>query len=249
MLAGKNIVVTGTIQGIGRATLDYFAQNHANVWACALQSSEEFEAHCQQLAQENGVWVKPVYFNLLDQEQIKAAVKEIMKDKQPVDGLVNIAGMTKDAIFHMVSMDDLHRVFEVNFFSQIYFTQSITKLMLRNPNKSSVVFVSSISAIDGNVGQLSYGASKAALIGAMKTLSKELASKGIRVNCIAPGVIDTDMNKVVPQDLLAERLQRTDLRRIGTPEEVASTLAFLISDLSAHITGQVLRIDGGRRKL
>ncbi len=172
-----------------------------------------------------------------------------MKDKQPVDGLVNIAGMTKDAIFHMVSMDDLHRVFEVNFFSQIYFTQSITKLMLRNPNKSSVVFVSSISAIDGNVGQLSYGASKAALIGAMKTLSKELASKGIRVNCIAPGVIDTDMNKVVPQDLLAERLQRTDLRRIGTPEEVASTLAFLMSDLSAHITGQVLRIDGGRRKL
>lgn len=249
MLAGKNIVVTGAIQGIGRATLDYFAQNHANVWACALQPSEEFEAHCLQLAQENGVWVKPVYFNLLDQEQIKAAVKEIMKDKQPVDGLVNIAGMTKDAIFHMVSMDDLHRVFEVNFFSQIYFTQSITKLMLRNPNQSSVVFVSSISAIDGNVGQLSYGASKAALIGAMKTLSKELASKGIRVNCIAPGVIDTDMNKVVPQDLLAERLQRTDLRRIGTPEEVASTLAFLMSDLSAHITGQVLRIDGGRRKL
>ena len=245
MLAGKNIVVTGAIQGIGRATLDYFAHNHANVWACALQPSDEFEAHCQQLAQENGVWVKPVYFNLLDQEQIKTAVKEIMKDKQPVYGLVNIAGMTKDAIFHMVSMDDLHRVFEVNFFSQIYFTQSITKLMLRNPNKSSVVFVSSISAIDGNVGQLSYGASKAALIGAMKTLSKELASKGIRVNCIAPGVIDTDMNKVVPQEVLDEKLNISDLKRIGKPEEVASTLAFLVSDLSTHITGQVLRIDGG----
>jgi 3-oxoacyl-[acyl-carrier protein] reductase len=245
MLAGKNIVVTGSIQGIGRATLDYFSQNHANVWACALQPSDEFEAHCQQLARENGVWVRPVYFNLLDQEQIKAAVKEIMKDKQPVDGLVNIAGMTKDAIFHMVSMDDLHRVFEVNFFSQIYFTQSITKLMLRNPNKSSVVFVSSITAIDGNVGQLSYGASKAALIGAMKTLSKELASKGIRVNCIAPGVIDTDMNKVVPQEVLDEKLNISDLKRIGKPEEVASTLAFLVSDLSTHITGQVLRIDGG----
>ncbi len=99
-------------------------------------------------------------------------------------------------------MDDLHRVFEVNFFSQIYFTQSITKLMLRNPNKSSVVFVSSITAIDGNVGQLSYGASKAALIGAMKTLSKELASKGIRVNCIAPGVIHSDMNRFEPPAVL-----------------------------------------------
>ena len=245
MLEGKNIVITGAIQGIGRATVDYFARNHANVWACALQPTEEFEAHCAQLAQENGVWVKPVYFTLLDAEQIKAAVKEIMRDKQPVDGLVNIAGMTKDAIFHMVSMDDLHRVFEVNFFSQMLFTQSITKLMLRNPNKSSVVFVTSISAIDGNVGQLSYASSKAALIGAMKTLSKELASKGIRVNAIAPGVIDTDMNKVVPQEVLDEKLNVSDLKRIGQPDEVASTLAFLVSDLSTHITGQVIRIDGG----
>lgn len=245
MLSGKNIIVTGAIQGIGRATVDYFAHNHANVWACALQSTDEFESYCTLLSQENGVWVKPIYFNLLDTDQIKAAVKEIMRDKQPVDGLVNIAGMTKDAIFHMVSMDDLHRIFEVNFFSQIFFTQSITKLMLRNSKESSVVFVSSISAIDGNLGQLSYASSKAALIGAMKTLSKELASKGIRVNAIAPGVIDTDMNKVVPQVVLDEKLSISDLKRIGQPDEVASTLAFLVSDLSTHITGQVIRIDGG----
>lgn len=245
MLSGKNIIVTGAIQGIGRTTVDYFARNRANVWACALQPTDEFESYCALLSQENRVWVKPIYFDLLDTDQIKAAVKEIMRDKQPIDGLVNIAGMTKDAIFHMVSMDDLHRIFEVNFFSQIFFTQSITKLMLRNSKESSVVFVSSISAIDGNLGQLSYASSKAALIGAMKTLSKELASKGIRVNAIAPGVIDTDMNKVVPQVVLDEKLSISDLKRIGRPDEVASTLAFLVSDLSTHITGQVIRIDGG----
>jgi 3-oxoacyl-[acyl-carrier protein] reductase len=182
---------------------------------------------------------------LTDADAIKAAVKTIQSDKQLVDALVNIAGMARDAIFHMVSMETMKLVFEVNFFSQIQFSQYITKLMLRNPNPSSVVFVSSISAIDGNSGQLAYGSSKAALIGAMKTMSKELASKGIRVNAIAPGVIDTDMNKVVPQEVIDEKIKTMDIKRLGKPSEVASTIAFLCSDLSRHITGQTIRIDGG----
>ena len=245
MLKGKNAVITGTLQGIGKATLEYFASNGANVWACALRQSEEFEAFCKELEQKHGVWVKPVYFDLTNADEIKAAVKTIQSDKQPVDALVNIAGMAKDAIFHMVSMEVMKLVFEVNFFSQIQFSQYITKLMLRNPNPSSVVFVSSISALDGNVGQLAYGSSKAALIGAMKTMSKELASKGIRVNAIAPGVIDTDMNKVVPQEVIEAKIKTMDIKRLGKPSEVASTIAFLASDLSKHITGQVIRIDGG----
>ena len=245
MLQGKNAVITGTLQGIGKATLEYFVSNGANVWACALHPTEEFEAYCKELEQKYGVWVKPVYFDLTKADEIKAAVKTIQSDKQPVDALVNIAGMAKDAIFHMVSMDVMKLVFEVNFFSQIQFSQYITKLMLRNPNPSSVVFVSSISALDGNVGQLAYGSSKAALIGAMKTMSKELASKGIRVNAIAPGVIDTDMNKVVPQEVIDAKIKTMDIKRLGKPSEVASTIAFLASDLSKHITGQVIRIDGG----
>lgn len=245
MLSGKNIVITGTLQGIGKATLDYCAHNGANVWACAQRQTEEFETFCQQLATSCKVWIKPVYFDLLNSDEIKAAVKSIQSDKQPVDGLVNIAGMAKDAIFHMVSMETLKQVFEVNYFSQILFSQYITKLMLRNPNPSSVVFVSSISALDGNSGQLAYGSSKAALIGAMKTMSKELASKGIRVNAIAPGVIDTDMNKIVPQEVIEAKINKMDIKRMGQPSEVASTIAFLVSDLSRHITGQVIRIDGG----
>lgn len=245
MLRGKNVVITGTIQGIGRATLEYFAQNGANVWACAFCHSEEFEEYCKTLSVNNNVWVKPIYFDLTRPDEIKGAVKTIMSDKKPVNALINIAGMTKDAIFHMVSIDDMRKVFEVNFFSQMLFTQSITKLMLRSQMIGSVVFVSSISAIDGNMGQLSYSASKAALIGAMKTLSKELASKGIRVNAVAPGVIDTEMNKSVPQNVLDDKIKMSDLHRLGKPQEVASVLAFLASDLSKHITGQLIRIDGG----
>ena len=245
MLTGKNAVITGTLQGIGKASLEFFTSNGANVWACAQRQDDAFEAYCKELEAKYGVWVKPVYFDLTDADAIKAAVKTIQKDKQPVDALVNIAGMARDAIFHMVSMETMKLVFEVNFFSQIQFSQYITKLMLRNPNPSSVVFVSSISAIDGNAGQLAYGSSKAALIGAMKTMSKELASKGIRVNAIAPGVIDTDMNKVVPQEVIDEKIKTMDIKRLGKPSEVASTIAFLCSDLSRHITGQTIRIDGG----
>lgn len=245
MLSGKNVVITGALQGIGKATLEYFAQNRANVWACALKPSVEFEEFCKELETKNAVWIKPIYFDLTNSDEIKAAVKSIQSTKQPIDALINIAGMAKDAIFHMVSMDTMKLVFEVNYFSQILFSQYITKLMLRNPNPSSVVFVSSISAIDGNAGQLAYGSSKAALIGAMKTMSKELASKGIRVNAIAPGVINTDMNKVVPQEIIDEKIKTMDIKRMGEASEIASVLAFLASDLSKHITGQVIRIDGG----
>ncbi|WP_199677367.1 SDR family NAD(P)-dependent oxidoreductase [Bacteroides sp. AM10-21B] len=246
MLKGKNLVLTGALQGIGKATLECLASKGANIWACALHQDDAFEAYCTELAKQYNIWIKPVYFNLLQQDEIRIGVKKIQSEKQPVDGLINIAGVAKDALFSMVSMDTLKFVFDVNFFSQMYLTQFISKLMLRNGH-GSIVFVSSISALDGNIGQLAYSSSKAALIGATRTLSKELASKGIRVNAIAPGVIDTDMNKVVPAEMIAEKVAKMDIKRLGQPLEVANTIAFLMSDLSAYITGQVIRIDGGIR--
>lgn len=244
LLSGKNSVITGCLKGIGRSTLEIFAKNGSNVWACAVVRNEEFEDFCQKLAKENNVWIKPVYFDLSDQEQIKTALRLISSEKQPVDVLVNIAGMTLDALFHMVTMDQMKLIFEINFFSQIYLTQYITKLMVRQKS-GSVINVSSISAIDGNYGQLSYSASKAALIGATKTLSVELAEKGVRVNAIAPGVIDTDMIKTVPESTIAAHISRIKLKRLGHADEVGKTILFLASDLSAYITGQVIRIDGG----
>jgi 3-oxoacyl-[acyl-carrier protein] reductase len=244
ILKNKNAIITGCIQGIGKATLEEFAKNGANVWACAMEYNSDFESFCNKLSNENNVWIKPVYFNLLKHDEIKAAIKIISSEKCNVDILVNIAGMTKDAITHMVTIEQMKLIFEINFFSQIYLTQFVTKLMVRQGH-GSVINTSSISAIDGSYGQLSYSASKAALIGATKTLSKELASAGIRINAIAPGVIDTEMNKIVPDNIIHENIKKMKIKRLGKADEVAKTILFLASDLSNYITGQIIRIDGG----
>jgi 3-oxoacyl-[acyl-carrier protein] reductase len=138
----------------------------------------------------------------------------------------------------------MRRVFEINFFSQMLITQSICKLMIRQ-NTGSIVSVSSITALDGNSGQISYGASKAALLGATKTLASELAPYNIRVNAVAPGVIDTDMTASISQSARQNLCSRIPMKRMGMPSEVVNTLLFLASDLSTYITGQTFRIDGG----
>jgi len=244
ILNQKNAVITGCLRGIGRETLALFAEQGANVWACAQAADEEFESFCGELAAKHGGWVKPIYFDLTDHDAIKGAMRSIQMDKKPVDCLVNVAGLTRDALVHMTTMDQLRQVFDVNLFAQVLITQYLTKLMVRQ-KRGCVINVASISGLDGNAGQLSYSASKAALIGVTKTLSRELGELGIRVNAVAPGVIDTEMNAIVPRDILASRVSRTSLGRLGGPREVAGTIAFLASDLSEYMTGQVIRIDGG----
>lgn len=243
-LQGKTAVITGCLQGIGRSTLNLFAENGANVFACAQRATDEFCEHVQQLEKRHDVRVIPVYFDMGSNDSVKNAVKEMQKEKLPVDILVNIAGMAKDAIFQMVTADQMQEVFQVNFFSQIILSQYMAKLMLRQ-GRGSIIFTSSITALDGNPGQLVYGASKAALIAAMKTMSIELGPKGVRVNAIAPGVVKTPMTDALIDNLLQEKMERSSLRRYGLPEEVAELLLFLASDDSAYITGQTIRIDGG----
>jgi len=244
LLKGKNVVVTGCLRGIGRATMELFARHGANIWACCQFQDAEFEECIDGLQQKYDVWIRAVYFDLASHDQIRASVKTIISAKEPVNVLVNIAGMTQDALFHMISMEQMKHIFEVNFFSQMLLTQYITKLMLRKKS-GSVVNISSISAIDGNPGQLSYSASKAALIGATKTLSAELAPLGIRVNAIAPGVIKTDMTRDLPDEVLGRLMDKSSLKRLGLAEEVGNAILFLASDLSSYVTGQVLRVDGG----
>lgn len=244
LLKGKNAVITGCLRGIGRTTMDVFAQNGANIWACCQAPDEEFENHIIDLQKENGVIITPVYFDLSDSEQIKAGMKTIMSAKQKVDVLVNIAGMTYNALFHMTTIEKMKYVFEIDFFSQILITQYITKIMLKQKS-GSVINISSIAGIDGNPGQVAYSAAKAALIGATKTLSEELAEHNIRVNAIAPGVIKTDMTAELNQDKFDQLVAKSNLNRAGTPEEVAQTLLFLASDMSSYMTGQIIRVDGG----
>ncbi len=244
LLAGKTAVVTGCLQGIGKATLIAFARQGANLFACCQQEDEAFSAFINELAGEHGVSITPVYFDLLDDASIKQAAVSIQKTKQPIDILVNVAGVTLDALFPMVTMAQLQKTFAINFFSQMVFTQYMTRLMLRN-KRGSIINIASISGLDGNAGQLAYSASKAAMVAATKTLSAELAPQGIRVNAVAPGVIQTAMTENLPQEVVAEKLAAAALPRLGLAEEVANTLCWLASDAAAYVTGQVIRVDGG----
>lgn len=250
LIANKNIIVTGCLQGIGRETVKLFAEDGANIFACSIPIVEEhvrneFELFCKELENNHHVFVVPIYFDMLDYNQIKNAIKEIQLRKVQIDGLVNIAGINRDANFGMITEKDLQDTFQVNVFSQIIFTQYIVRLIQRANNKSSIIFTSSVTALDGNEGQVTYGASKAALIGAMKSMSKELGKKNIRVNCIAPGVIKTSMTDKVPTNVINDKIKKMDIPKLGEPKNVAELYMYLISDLSSHITGQVIRIDGG----
>ena len=244
LLKGKTAVVTGCLQGIGRATLDLFAAHGASVFACGQAPSDEFSSHCAGLARTYGVQIMPLYFDLLDDGAVKQAAVAIQKMGMPVDALVNVAGMNKDALFHMVTMEQLRLTFQINVFSQIAFTQYITRIMLRH-KKGSVINIASIAGMDGNPGQLAYAASKAAVIAATKTMSAELGPQGIRVNAVAPGVIATAMTAAVPGEVLSRLLARSKLARIGEPAEVAKVCLYLASDRASFVTGQVVRVDGG----
>lgn len=247
MLTGKNIVVNGCISGIGRETLMRCAENGANVFACAINETEEFKKFCTELSKENHVDITPVYFDCMDDDAVKEGCKKIMLSKKDIHGIINIAGINRDAFFGMITDKDMRDTFQVNFFSQIILTQYITKIMLRKKIQGSIAFISSVSALDGNEGQVAYSASKAALLGAMHSMAKELGDKGIRVNAVAPGVIKTPMTDKLSDELKQEKTQLMDIKRLGDVKEVADTFIFLMSDLSSHITGQTIRVDGGMR--
>lgn len=244
LLQGKTALITGCLKGIGYEAMQLFARQGANVVACSQRSTPEFEESRRQLAAETGVSITSLYFDFLNSEEIKRSMKQLASTRQKVDILLNIAGMTEDSLFHMTTMDSMRKVFEVNFFSQMLVSQYVSKLMARE-RSGTIVNVSSIAAIDGNAGQISYSASKSALIGATKTLASELAGYNIRVNAIAPGVIKTEMTRAIPAHAFEKLCSRIPMGRPGLPSEVAGVMLFLASDLSSYVTGQVLRIDGG----
>lgn len=247
MLTGKNIVVTGCLQGIGKETLITFTENGANVFACAYKYDEEFEGLCKELSIKNSVQVIPIYFDMMDNSSIKEAAKIIQKSKMEIHGLVNIAGINRDAFFNMVTYQDMVDTFQVNFYSQIIFSQYIVKLMQRYKTSGSIAFTSSITALDGNAGQVTYGASKAALLGAMRSMALELGVVGIRVNAVCPGVIKTPMTENLSADIIAQKEKTMEIPRLGEPREIANTFMYLMSDLSTHVSGQTIRVDGGIR--
>jgi 3-oxoacyl-[acyl-carrier protein] reductase len=161
-----------------------------------------------------------------------------------LDVLVNNAGVLKDALIGMVSDDVLEDTFRINTFGAIHHLQAASRLMQRSGG-GSIINMTSIIGVVGNEGQIAYGSPKAALIGLTKSAAKELAPRGVRVNAVAPGFIDTDMSRSLPADKYADRVASIKMGRVGTPEDVADVVLFLASDLSRYVTGQVIGVDGG----
>lgn len=244
ILEDKNIIVTGTRRGMGRSMLEVFAENGANIWAHARKETDEFKEECRELADKYDVQIWPCCFELTDYAAMKEAVKSIRGYKLPVDGLVNNAGVTYNALFQMSDMSEVRNQMEVNFFAPYQFTQYIVKMMVRG-KKGSIVNIASSAGLDGNSGKSAYGASKAALIAMTKSIAEEFGTTGIRANSIAPGITDTEMLFTMPDYIVEGVKNSVDLRRVGKPIDIANTAAFLLSDLSSYITGQVIRVDGG----
>lgn len=253
ILQGKNAVVTGCSRGIGRAIVECFAENGANVWAHARKETAEFQEFCREVSCKNQVEVAPIYFDMTDDAGMKEAVKTIHQQKKwggGIDILVNNAGILSgtNAIFLMTKFEDVAQVMNVNFMAAMKFTQLVSKFMIRQKS-GSIINISSVAGLYGHPGQWAYAASKSALIGATLTLASEYGGMGIRVNAVAPGLTRTAMADAPEADFRERMVQETMLGRLAEPREIANVAAFLASDLSSYVTGQVIQVNGGLKLL
>ena len=240
MLDGKTAVVTGANRGIGKCIAETFAAHGAHVIACA----RHVDAAVTNWASSTAGEITPVTLDLADPNAIKATTKDIRSASPSIDILVNNAGMAIGGLFQMTSITDMRAVFEVNFFGQINLTQAVARLMARQ-KAGSIINITSTAAEIADAGTLTYGASKAAFARATKSMATELGAQGIRVNAIAPGVTQTDMYDGMDSQARDRLIQSSALQRAATPQDIANTALFLASDLSTHITGQIIRVDGG----
>jgi len=245
MLKGRTAIVTGANRGIGMAVVKVFAENHANVWACARTPNSEFQNYIDNLAETYEVNIKPVFFDLHEDASVKEKIKEIGKVSDSIDILVNNAGISIEKLFSMTSVDFIREAMNVNFVSQVLLSQLVSRYMIKQKS-GSIINIASVAGVEREQGGLAYGSSKASVIFSTKTMALELGMYGIRVNCVSPGFINTDMWINRSDELKNRILEETPLRRQGKPEEVANTVLFLASDLSSFITGQNIIVDGGR---
>ena len=243
LLSGKVCLVTGASRGIGAATTKRFVEEGAIVYANA-RTPKNLDIVCREMSQKYPGCMKALYFDVRDGMTSKQAMMQIKKEQGKLDVLVNNAGVMKDALIGMISKTLMQELFDTNVFGMMNMIQLAAKLMCRQ-NCGSIINLSSIVGIEGNPGQLVYSATKGAVTAMTKTAAKELAAKGIRVNAIAPGMIDTDMFRSIGSEKIQEHLNHIRMGRLGSPEEVADAIVFLASDLSRYITGDIIGVNGG----
>jgi 3-oxoacyl-[acyl-carrier protein] reductase len=240
-LEGKVVVVTGAAQGIGRQIALDFAKAKATVIIFDLNQDALIDAQ-----KELSAWSISTYYivDVTDSKQIEETFNKIIDKFAKIDILVNNAGITKDNLVLRLSENDWDKVLAVNLKGAFLSSKACSKYMVKQ-RKGKIINISSIIGIVGNAGQANYAASKAGLIGLTKSLAKELGSRNISVNAVAPGYIQTKMTDCLPDKVKEEMLARIPLNRFGTPSDVSSAVLFLAADVADYITGQVLVVDGG----
>lgn len=242
LLTGKVLVVTGASRGIGRSIAIKAAQNGADVAFSDLKTDENLLSLEKELT-ALGVKAKGYASDASNHEDSQNFIDEVIKDFGKVDALVNNAGITRDALLMRMTEEQWDLVMNVNLKSVFNLTKAVQKYMLKQ-KFGSIINISSVVGVGGNAGQANYAASKAGIIGFSKSIAKELGSRNIRCNAIAPGFIETDMTKTLPEDVIKGWYDKIPMKRGGTPDEVAGVVVFLASDLSSYVTGQCINVCG-----
>ncbi|MDX1545925.1 MAG: 3-oxoacyl-[acyl-carrier-protein] reductase [Rhodothermales bacterium] len=239
----KTVLVTGGTRGIGRGIVEAFARAGARVAFTFRSSTAEADALKEQL-EADGAEVLVFQGDAADADAAQQAVQGVLDAWGRLDVLVNNAGITKDNLMLRLSEEDWDAVINTNLKSVFNFAKAVYRPMMKQRG-GAVINISSIVGVTGNPGQTNYAASKAGIIGFSKSLAKELGSRGVRVNVVAPGYVATDMTEALPEKAREAMLGAVPLGRPATPEDVAAAVLFLASDAAAYITGQVLHVDGG----
>ncbi len=242
-LDGKTAIVTGGSRGIGRSICIALAKAGANVVTCYANGADGAN-ETVKLCEELGVKAMAMKADVANYEDVSAMVAKTKEEFGTIDILVNNAGITKDNLMLKMTEADFEQVIDTNLKGAFLFTKDVSKIMLKQ-RSGRIINISSVVGVFGNAGQVNYAASKAGLIGMTKSVAKELASRGITSNAIAPGFIETDMTAALNDSVADEMLKAIPLKRMGTGEDIANAVVFLASDMASYITGQVICVDGG----
>jgi 3-oxoacyl-[acyl-carrier protein] reductase len=243
LLENKTAIVTGSAKGIGKGIATEFAKQGATVVINYCGSKEAALKTVEEIKAFGGKAI-PYQADISDYEMSKKMMDDIMKEYGAIDILVNNAGITRDNLILRMSESEFDDVIRTNLKGTFNCIKHVTKYMLKNKS-GKIINISSISGVNGIAGQANYSASKAGIIGLTKSFAKEMSSKGININAIAPGFIETDMTKVLNDKYVEEIVNTIPSKRVGRPEDIAKAALFLASDMSDYITGQTLMVDGG----
>lgn len=239
----KIVLVTGAGRGIGASIARRFASEGAEVIVNYSGNDEAAQKTVDEITATGGQAQK-YKCSVNDSESVKVMIDEIIKEFGRIDILVNNAGITKDGLMLRMTDEDFDRVIDVNLKGTFNCTKYVSKYMLKQKS-GKIINISSVVGLSGNAGQVNYSASKAGIIGITKSAAKELSSRGITVNAVAPGYVDTDMTKVLSDNIRNEILKNIPLQRMGNVEDISNCVAFLASEDASYITGQVISVDGG----